>query len=75
MSDMTWEKATDGHDIKLKPCPFCGKGAWIRKIEVPRIRTYYIVQCEDSSCLGRITRKFPTAEMAAMKWNERSKPL
>ena len=51
---------------ELKPCPFCGGEASIRKID----NVWYVVGCDDCSCdVGR--HWFYTREEVVEAWNRR----
>lgn len=53
---------------ELKPCPFCGGPAMLEVLGGPA-STYRIAKCTKCICdLGF----YPTAEMAAEKWNTRA---
>lgn len=53
----------------LLPCPFCGKPARM-KITKHIPRGYdYTPQCTDTTCCGRLTKKFTDEQMACDAWN------
>ena len=57
--------------IKLKPCPFCGGEAEMKIHEhIPR-GFDYTPRCKDSSCCGRIMKKWNNEETARYAWNLR----
>lgn len=58
-------------DSKLKPCPFCGRPATMKK-KVDTLRgDKYTARCSDTNCIGRIYRAYVTKEQAMRAWNRR----
>lgn len=58
---------------ELKPCPFRGQAAQIKRVpHIPR-GFDYIPQCIDTACAGRLTKLFPSREIAVYRWNRRAK--
>ena len=56
----------------LKPCPFCGGEAHIKKF-VSACSVVYTVGCSDSECMGFETLLCkPTPEEAVAAWNRRA---
>lgn len=60
---------------KLKPCPFCGKKAWLRKflLDAERDAARYSVGCSDPECIGynAVCDTFYSEEDALAAWNRR----
>lgn len=59
---------------ELKPCPFCGKEAWLGNLKgFERGTAIYRVGCSDPECIGYETMcmKFDTKEEALAAWNRR----
>lgn len=56
----------------LKPCPFCGKDAYIGKYEKNNI-VKYTIHCVTPFCIanGKNSRLFMTKNAAAEAWNIR----
>ena len=56
----------------LDPCPFCGGPAQLyRQKHVPEGYDW-TPRCIDTSCAGRLTKKYSTKEAAIAKWNRRT---
>lgn len=56
---------------ELEVCPFCGKESEIYvQPKVPH-GWWYTPRCKDTSCCGRLTKKFKTKQEAISKWNIR----
>lgn len=56
---------------KLMPCPFCG-GEAIMKIQRHIPKGYeYTPTCKNTSCAGRLTKKWLTETEAIEAWNRR----
>ena len=59
----------------LKPCPFCGKKAEIKRIGRSCTTNFYMVTCFTSRCYGRQytygTSPFTNKEEAVNSWNRR----
>ena len=56
----------------LKPCPFCG-GEAIMKIQKHIPHGYeYTPTCKNTSCAGRLTKKWLTEAEAIEAWNGRA---
>lgn len=57
---------------ELLPCPFCGGAA--EMIEIPHVPrgTDYTPRCKNTSCCGRLTKKWAYRETAVMMWNRRA---
>lgn len=71
MQTVPSKRTTVKPDEKLRPCPFCGKPAEIkRKVDTLR-GDKYIAQCSDTNCIGRVYRAYVTAEQAKKAWNRR----
>lgn len=57
---------------KLQPCPFCG-GEAIMKIQRHIPKGYeYTPTCKNTSCAGRLTKKWLTEAEAIEAWNRRA---
>lgn len=55
----------------LEPCPFCGGVAEMQvTAHVPKGYDY-TPRCKNTSCCGRISKKYSSEEMAVAKWNTR----
>ena len=64
-------------NIELKPCPFCGGSARMRKVmRVNGKPPYYEVLCDDTTerhCgVAPLSDKYADAESAAAAWNRRA---
>lgn len=57
--------------VELKPCPFCGKPAYLQGGSDPKHLIYW-VECTDINCMGQ-TRCMKTKEEAIALWNRRVK--
>lgn len=57
---------------KLDNCPFCGSSAEM-KVErhIPKGMDY-TPRCTNTSCPGRISKKWSSAEIATQMWNKRA---
>ena len=58
-------------EVKLKPCPFCGKVAEMYVTNHIPKGFDYTPRCTNPSCCGRSTKKYSTKEMATYAWNRR----
>lgn len=57
---------------ELKPCPYCG-GEAVMKIAPHIPHGYdYTPMCKDTSCCGRLTKKWMSLEVATYAWNRRA---
>ena len=57
------------HEIKLKPCPFCGyTGAEIIEAENKYLYYRYMAQCQKCGAMAKLCR---TKEEAVKNWNRR----
>ena len=56
---------------KLKPCPFCGKKAEMKVSDHIPKGFDYTPRCTDTSCCGRLTKKYTVEETAIYMWNRR----
>lgn len=60
---------------ELKPCPFCGKEAWLGNLpmELERGAVIYRVGCSDSECIGyeTMSMEFDSKDDALAAWNRR----
>ena len=57
-------------DKQLKPCPFCGGEAEIRKGR-SCMQAHYAVVCKDKTCQGRAQKTFFVEYAAIKSWNRR----
>ena len=56
----------------LKPCPFCGGEAELKKKTDKFLPDRYYPSCTVDHCIGRNrTIYFPSAEKATREWNKR----
>ena len=57
---------------ELLNCPFCGGS--VEMIEIPHIPrgTDYTPRCKNTSCCGRLTKKWAYRETAVAMWNRRA---
>ena len=60
------------NETVLKPCPFCGRRAEMYKTNHVPKGTDYTPRCTNTSCCGRLFKKYSTREEAVMKWNRRA---
>lgn len=56
---------------ELKPCPFCGGEAELRKLKHIPDGYDYTPRCKNPSCCCRITKRFNVKETAIALWNRR----
>lgn len=57
---------------ELKPCPFCGGMAEMQVTQhIPRGKDY-TPRCRNTSCCGRLTKKYAEKETAVFMWNRRA---
>lgn len=57
----------------LKPCPFCGGEAIVRKERYVTIEEKWIVECNSPTCVCKPkTIVYPSQESAVNAWNRRS---
>lgn len=57
---------------QLKPCPFCGGEAEMRKITHIPSGFDYTPRCKEKSCPGRLTKKYMGELIAVYAWNRRA---
>lgn len=58
---------------RLLPCPFCGGEAQMKIWWDKWNRMdWYIPQCSDRSCAGRIDKRFSSLKRAVDGWNRRA---
>lgn len=57
---------------ELNPCPFCGGKAEIQVTKHTPSGFDYTPRCLNTSCCGRLLKKYSTREAAIWKWNRRS---
>lgn len=55
----------------LKPCPFCGGQAEMYETRHIPKGMDYTPRCHNTSCCGRLSKKYATKELAIMMWNKR----
>ena len=56
---------------ELKPCPFCGEAAeLIAEDHVPN-GLDFVARCTKTGCCGRLSKRWPTMNVAVFKWNMR----
>ena len=62
-------------EIELKPCPFCGGKAEIKKImDLPRACEWlYVVYCHFHDCPAKPSVCFETLDGAVAAWNRRAR--
>lgn len=60
---------------ELLPCPFCGSVAEMQV--TPHIPSGYdyTPRCTNTSCCGRLSKKYSLRETAVFKWNTRTKEV
>lgn len=59
-------------EIKLKPCPFCGGKAKLRKNEFFRVADWWYVACDNPHCGAYVeTVVRPTQQDVVEIWNAR----
>ena len=56
---------------KLKSCPFCGGNAIMKLAKHYDGRLEYTPCCSNSSCAGRIVKKWLDHDKAVEAWNKR----
>ena len=56
---------------ELKPCPFCGGYAEMYVTKHIPSGMDYTPRCRDTSCCGRLTKKYTAIETAVYAWNRR----
>ncbi len=57
-------------EIKLKPCPFCGKAARIHsRVNKNGIRVF-VAECKNQGCLSK-SNWYDDPQRAAQSWNGR----
>lgn len=62
------------NEIKLKPCPFCGKPGKFRTLHSTRYRESYAAGCSNIQCAMKGYSPFyATPEEAAKVWNTRAR--
>ena len=57
--------------MELKPCPFCGKEAQMVVTKHIPHGYDYTPRCTETSCCGRLTKKFGFKSLAIAAWNRR----
>lgn len=59
-------------ELKLKPCPFCGGEAVLKRVPFTAVTPYY-VRCDNRECaVMAATCNRETAEEAIELWNRRA---
>jgi len=58
--------------VALKPCPFCGGEAEMKTSKHIPSGTDYTPRCKNTSCCGRLTKKYTVEETAVYMWNRRA---
>lgn len=66
------EKPCTVVESELKPCPFCGGEAELYATRHVPHGMDYIPRCKDTSCCGRLSKKYSSKEKATAFWNRRS---
>lgn len=66
------QSATASNELVLKPCPFCGGPARMKVVQHVPTGKDYTPQCIDTSCPGRIEKKWSMREIATYAWNRRA---
>lgn len=56
---------------ELKPCPFCGREAELYVTKHLPHGYDYTPRCTETSCAGRLTKKFGFRSLAVAAWNRR----
>lgn len=56
---------------KLKPCPFCGGKAQLYITKHIPSGNDYTPRCYNTSCCGRLSKKYTSEETAITFWNRR----
>ena len=56
----------------LKPCPFCGGVAEMQVTKHTPSGFDYTPRCKNTSCCGRLLKKYSTKEAAIAMWNRRA---
>ena len=63
-------------EVDLLPCPFCGEEAEMKKESYSHGRKgmgfAYTPRCKNTSCAGRLTKKWLNLDEAASAWNKRN---
>lgn len=60
-------------DKTLLPCPFCGGEAEVKRLRRPVGNGMdWSPRCKDSTCCGRIYKRFESKEKATNAWNRRN---
>ena len=72
MLNKAYKESLDCISSHLLPCPFCEGSAEIYVTKHTPKGFAYTPRCKKSSCCGRITKKFPSKELAIDHWNTRS---
>lgn len=57
---------------ELLPCPFCGGVAEMQITKHIPSGYDYTPRCKNTSCCGRLSKKYSLRETAVMKWNTRT---
>ena len=56
----------------LKPCPFCGGEATIKKVSSETIAPFFVAVCRQDSCLlGEYQKDYSSDDEASKAWNTR----
>lgn len=59
--------------VELKPCPFCGAVAEMQITKHIPIGNDYTPRCTNTSCCGRLSKKYTLRETAVAMWNKRTR--
>lgn len=59
-------------DTELKPCPFCGGVAEMQITKHCPSGFDYTPRCINTSCCGRLQKKYTVRETAVYMWNRRA---
>lgn len=57
---------------ELKPCPFCGGKAEMQITKHCPSGFDYTPRCQNTSCCGRLQKKYTVRETAVYMWNRRA---
>lgn len=58
--------------IELKPCPFCGGKSEMQITKHCPSGFDYTPRCLNTSCCGRLQKKYTVRETAVYMWNRRA---
>jgi hypothetical protein len=61
------------NETELKPCPFCGGVAEMKISKHTPSGFDYTPRCLNTSCCGRLQKKYTVRETAVTMWNRRAK--